>query len=103
MSGERQYDFDPVKERENQRKHGMGFDPGFAVLMQDELVLWQFLDQRNEHEEDRWITIGPLPGHTAILLLITWTERGDRIRLISVRRTVPAERRAYVHRYRRTR
>jgi uncharacterized protein len=102
MSG-RPYDCDPGKEAENQRKHHVGFADGFAVLMQDEERLWQFLDEREDYGEDRWIVVGPLPGHTHTLLHITWTERGDRIHLISVRRATPSERRSYADRHRRPR
>lgn len=96
------YDFDPAKAASNLRKHGLTFDDGFRVLMQDEGCLWQFLDQTSE-AEDRWIAVGPLPGSARLLLHVTWTERGERIRIISARRTTPAERRSYEHRYRRPR
>jgi uncharacterized DUF497 family protein len=97
----RPYDCDPAKAAANQARHGVGFDDGFAVLMQDDLVLWQFADEREGYGEDRWIVVGPLPGHLHTLLHVTWTERGDRIRIISVRRATPSERRSYANRYRR--
>ena len=102
MSGQ-PYDSDPAKEAENLRAHRVTFADGFAVLMQSEARLWHFLDDREDHGETRWITIGPLPGHPHTLLHITWTERGDRIRLISVRRTIPDERRSYENRHHRPR
>ena len=46
MNRARPYDFDPAKEVENQRKHRVGFEDGFAVLQQDASLLWEFLDQR---------------------------------------------------------
>jgi uncharacterized DUF497 family protein len=101
MNRARAYDFDPAKEVENQRKHRVGFDDGFAVLQQDASLLWEFLDQRSDYGEDRWIVVGPLPGQWHTLLHVTWTERGDRIHIISVRRATPAEKRSYEHRHRR--
>ena len=103
MTRPRPYDCDETKAATNLRKHGVGFDDGFAVLMQDESRLWQFLDEREDYGEDRWITVGPLPGHSHALLHITWTERGDRAQIMSARRTTPAERRSYEHRYHRPR
>jgi len=96
------YDSEPAKEAENLRKHRVGFSDGFAVIMQDDAMLWQFLDERTDHGEDRWIVVGPLPGHAHTLIHVTWTERGERIRIISARRATPAERRSYAHRHRRT-
>jgi uncharacterized DUF497 family protein len=101
MTSARPFDFDPEKEAENLAKHGVGFDDGFAVLTQDDMLLWQFADEREDHNEDRWIVVGPLPGHLHTLLHVTWTERGDHIRIISVRRATPSERRSYANRYRR--
>jgi uncharacterized DUF497 family protein len=97
------YDFDPSKAARNLREHRVSFDDGFAVLMQDESRLWQFIDQREDYGDDRWIVVGPLPGFAHTLLHITWTEHGERVRLISVRRATQSERRSYDHRYRRSR
>jgi uncharacterized protein len=100
MSG-KPYTYDPAKAAKNLRDHRVSFDDGFAVLIQDEALLWQFLDQRNDYGEDRWIVIGPLPGFVHTLLHITWTERDENIHLISVRRVTSSERRSYANRHRR--
>jgi len=97
------YDFEPTKAARNLREHRVSFDDGFAALIQDDARLWQFLDDRETHGEDRWIVVGPLPGHAHTLLHVTWTERGERVRIISVRRATPSERRLYADRYRRSR
>ena len=99
----RPYEFDPAKATANLRKHGVSFDDGYRVLLQDEDRLWQFLDDRHQDGEDRWIVIGPLPDQLHTLLHVTWTERPTGVRIISVRRTTPAERRDYEHRHRRPR
>jgi uncharacterized DUF497 family protein len=96
----RPYSFDEDKAISNLRKHHVSFDDGFAVLMQDEGLLWQFLDNRQKYGEDRWMVIGPLPSHLHTLLHVTWTDRDDDdIHIISVRRVTPAERRNYAKRY----
>jgi uncharacterized DUF497 family protein len=97
------YDDDPAKEAENLRRHGYSFSDGYRVLMHDPLWLMTWLDQRHAYGEDRWNTLGPLPQQTPILLHVTWTERGDRLRIISVRNATPAERRRHAHRHDRSR
>ena len=81
----RLFDCDPVKEDENLRRHGYDFDDGYRVLTQDPLGLMTWTDQRH------------------ILLHVTWTERGDRLRIISVRNATAAERRRLAHRHHRSR
>ena len=99
----KQYAYDPAKAVSNVRKHGVSFDDGYRVLMQDAALLLEVLDGRDPGGEDRWLVIGPLPGYPGILLHVTWTEQDERLRLISVRRTTPAERRTYEDRHRRPR
>jgi uncharacterized DUF497 family protein len=43
--------------------------------------------------ELRWITVGT--NSLGSLTVVVWTERGEEIRLISVRPATPKERRAY--------
>lgn len=99
----RPYDSDPEKDADNLRKHGYSFDDGYRVLIQDPTWVMTWMDQRGNYGEDRWNTLGPLPQQAHILLHVTWTERGDRLRLISVRNATPAERRRHVHRHDRSR
>jgi len=55
------YSCDPSKAASNLKVHHVTFDDGYSVLKQDQNSHWEWLDLRDEHEEDRWITIGPLP------------------------------------------
>ena len=99
----RLFDCDPVKEDENLRRHGYDFDDGYRVLTQDPLGLMTWTDQRQDYGEDRWNILGFLPDQRHILLHVTWTERGDRLRIISVRNATAAERRRLAHRHHRSR
>ncbi len=99
----RLYDGDPAKEAENLRRHGYDFDDGYRVLIQDPLGVMTWMDQRQDYSEDRWNTIGFLPDQQHILLHVTWTEHGDRLRIISVRNATTAERRRHANRHHRPR
>jgi len=97
------YDSDPAKEAENLRRHGYVFDDGFRVLVQDPGWLMTWMDQRQDYLEDRWNTLGSLSDRRDIVLNVTWTERGDAVRIISVRNATAAERRRYAQRHDRPR
>lgn len=97
----RLYERDPVKEDENLRRHGYDFDDGYRVLIQDSLGLMTWMDQRHDYGEDRWNTIGSIPDQRHILLHVTWTERGDRLRIVSVRHATATEKRRYAYRHHR--
>ena len=103
MTAARPYDCDPVKEAENVRIHGYDFTDGYRVLMQEPGWLMTWIDQRQDYEEDRWNTLGSLPGRRHIMLHITWAENDDRLRIISVRNATAAERRRHAHRHDRSR
>ncbi len=95
------FDFDPAKEWKNQRKHGMSLVDGFRVLSEsDPVTLMTWFDDREDYGEDRWNTLGSLPEKPGMLLHITWTESDeDRVRILSVRRATPAEKRRHAHRH----
>lgn len=52
----------------------------------------EYIDDRDDYGEERMITIGRL-GLTVVV--VVWTERGDTRRIISMRRAVPHEERAF--------
>ncbi len=97
------FDGDPNKAASNLRLHGFSFDDGYRVLNQDPTAVMTWLDRRRDYGEDRWNTLGSLPEQRQILLHVTWTERGDRLRIISVRNATAAERRRHAHRHDRSR
>lgn len=99
----RPYDFDRAKAAANLRKHGYAFDDGYRVLVQDPSGLMTWLDARHDYGEDRWNTLGSLPDDPRILLHVTWAERDDRLRIVSVRNATTAERRRHARRHDRSR
>ena len=51
-----------------------------------------YQDLRVEYGEERWITIGLLDDR---MVFLAWTKRGDRIRIISMRKTNAREQRRH--------
>ena len=86
--GQVDFEFDPGKSAANHRKHGIDFESAQALWKDAGLVI---LPSRYP-EEPRYLAIGRIGRlhWTAI-----FTERGDTIRLISVRRTRQNEKEIY--------
>jgi uncharacterized protein len=82
------FEFDPAKSTSNLFKHGIDFIAAQALWQDAELVI---LPSPYPFEE-RFILIGKIGEKhwTAV-----FTERGERIRIISVRRTRDSERQIY--------
>lgn len=88
------YEWDPAKARANFKKHGVYFADAVAVL-EDEFAL-TIRDLLSETEE-RWITLGRDAINRVLVVVYTWRE--DRIRLISARLATPHERSQYEDRH----
>lgn len=85
------FEWDKEKARTNQRKHGLSFFEACEVFG-DQLSL-AVLDPDHSAEEDGYLIFGQsLPGR---YLVVSYTERGGRIRLISAREMTLYERKAY--------
>ena len=83
-------EFDPEKNAANIAKHGVSLADGDGVLL-DPLAVT--IEDSAAVDELRWITVGA--NSLGLLMVVVWTERGEEIRLISVRLATPKERRAY--------
>ena len=75
--------WDPAKNRENQRKHGISFVDAQAVFQDPDRI--EVLDDR-DYGEERWVAIGTMGK---IVALVVYTERSSGIRLISARKADP--------------
>jgi len=73
-------EFDPVKRAETLRDRGLDFRD--AVLLFDGRER-TFVDDRFDYGEERRLTYGRLGG---IPVIVVWTERAGRRRIISMRR-----------------
>ncbi|MGO9255988.1 MAG: BrnT family toxin [Bryobacteraceae bacterium] len=83
-------EWDPAKARLNARKHGVAFADAVAALKDVEALTMR--DALSDDEE-RWVTLGLDAFGRVLVVVYTW--RGERVRLISVRRATPRERRRY--------
>ncbi|MGH7827298.1 MAG: BrnT family toxin [Candidatus Binatia bacterium] len=85
------FEWDPRKEAENRRKHGISFREA-ATVFSDPLST-EFPDPDHSHDEQRYIIIGM--SRRDRILVVAHTEEGDTIRIISARRATRPERRFY--------
>ena len=69
------------KAASNWREHGVTFDQA-ARAVRDHFSI-EAIDEREDYGEERVNLIGMCEG---VLLHVTYTERGERIRIISARR-----------------
>ena len=86
-----EFDWDPAKARENEKKHGIAFREG-ATAFADRLS-YTIPDPGHSVGEQRFLLLGLTTN--ARLVVVSHTERGDRIRLISVRPASSRERMDY--------
>jgi len=86
-----EFEWDRRKARENFRRHEVTFQEAASVFKDTLAVTYR--DPDHSLEEDRYITIGM--SSAGRLLLVPHVERGDRIRIISARRTTRLERKHY--------
>jgi uncharacterized protein len=84
------YEWDPAKARANLTKHGIHFADAASAL-EDDFAL-TIRDPYSEDEE-RWVTLGM--DALARLLVVVYTWRGERVRLISARLATAHENRQY--------
>jgi hypothetical protein len=89
------FEWDPVKARTNQRKHGISFeDPMYVV--EDPYALFE-QNRTDDAAELRWQAIGVAGGVAVLLVVHTSREEGEDevIRLISARQATRKERKRY--------
>ncbi|MEN3331883.1 MAG: uncharacterized protein V7641_1248 [Blastocatellia bacterium] len=85
------FEWDDVKAAVNLAKHGVSFDEAKTVF--NDAFYVDFYDPEHSTEEQRYIIIGE--SQEGRLLMVSYTERNDMIRIISSREVTPAEREAY--------
>ena len=90
------FEWDPIKAKENLRKHGIGFESA-AQLFLDPLAVSVF-DQEHSEAEERWVTIGRDSDGRVLVVVHTFSETSaeeSRIRMISARKATKREARQY--------
>ena len=89
-------EFDPEKAEANPLNHeGVTFDEAKAVLLDPYALTHEDLDAQSEQ---RFVTLGM--GAKGRILIVVWTLRGDRLRLISAWKANQPQRRRYEQQFR---
>lgn len=86
-----EFEWDPGKAASNLRKHGVSFQEAASVFADPLSVT--IPDPDHSIREDRFIVVGN--SRRLRLLLVSFAERGERIRIISARRLTRSERKSY--------
>ena len=85
-----EFEWDTDKAAENLRKHGGSFEFAAKAFRDPFAVEW--IDDREDYGEERTILLGMADGS---ILVVVYTERENRIRLISARRATKNEQDIY--------
>lgn len=83
------FTWDEAKRRANLRKHGIDFVDASKIF---EGLTFSAEDHREPYGERRFLTLGLLDDQ---IVSVTHTERGDKIRIISIRKATKHEARFY--------
>ena len=84
------FEWDAEKAATNLRNHGVAFDQAIKVF-RDPFAI-ERIDERENYGEERVNLLGMCDG---VILHVTYTERADRIRIISARRAERHEQEDY--------
>lgn len=85
------FEWDEAKAKSNLKKHKVRFEEGKTIF--NDPFLFTFPDNVHSTNEERFINIGiSACGH---ILVLTHTERKDKIRIINCRKVTARERRFY--------
>lgn len=85
------FEWNEEKSAANVAKHGVAFDEAKTIF--DDPLYIEFYDPDHSEDEDRFIMIGQSAQNR--LLVVSYTDRNDRIRLISAREATRMEKKAY--------
>ncbi len=88
MTGE--FEWDRTKAAANYKKHSVRFEHAVRAF-EDPFALVE-LDESEDYGEDRFLLTGRAAGG---ILVVVYTERGERVRIISAREATDYERRNY--------
>ncbi len=85
------FEWDENKAARNLLKHRVSFEEAKTVF--DDPLYVDFYDPDHSDDEERYLIVGE--SNRGRLLIVSYTERGDVIRLISARVVTRSEREAY--------
>jgi uncharacterized DUF497 family protein len=86
-----QFEWNENKAASNLSKHEVSFEEAKTVF--DDPLYVEFYDPDHSEDEERYLIVGE--SNRGRLLIVSYTKRGDSIRLISAREVTRTEREAY--------
>lgn len=86
-----EFEWDEAKAKANLQLHGVSFELAQTVFR--DVFAVERLDDRADYGEERFVIVGMATGH--IVMFVAYTERGERIRIISARRATQHEEEDY--------
>jgi hypothetical protein len=87
------FEWDPAKARENLQKHGVSFEEAQTVFDDEQALLLD--DPDHSDREQRFVLLGLSAPLRVLLVVHSYREDDDVIRLISVRKATRSERAQY--------
>jgi hypothetical protein len=85
------YEWDENKAVKNLAKHGVSFAEAKTIF--DDPLYVDFYDLDHSEDEERYLIVGE--SNRGRLLIVSYTERRESIRIISAREVTKSEREAY--------
>ena len=91
--GELIVEWDDNKNALNWKKHKIYFEDAARVFLDENRI--DYLDESHSDDEERWKVIGKVRN----ILVVIYTERGEKLRLISARKATQKEQEEYYGQY----
>jgi uncharacterized DUF497 family protein len=91
-----EFEWDPVKARQNLKKHGISFERAARIFLDPFAI--SIFDEHHSESEDRWITIGSDTNKVLLVVVHTFrdVDAGTAIlRIISARKADKEEAQQY--------
>ncbi len=86
-----EFEWDPIKAKANKQKHGISFEESISVFYDP--ISATFDDPDHSFDENRYITIGF--SFRNRLLVVSHSEKGSKLRIISARCATAHERKKH--------
>ncbi|HMS00314.1 MAG TPA: BrnT family toxin [Anaerolineales bacterium] len=91
-----EFDWDPVKARQNLQKHGVSFERAARIFLDPFAI--SIFDEPHSENEDRWVTIGAEANEVILIVIHTFRNMDAEVslvRIISARKATREEAQQY--------
>ena len=91
-----EFDWDPVKARQNLKKHGVSFERAARIFLDPFAI--SIFDEKHSESEDRWITIGSEANEVLLVVVHAFRNidtENSLVRVISARKATKEEAQQY--------